>query len=257
MSDETMQKVDEALKVSLSLKKDGNGEKASMNGLKIFDSKEFGEVRVLMIDDEPWMIAKDVATALGYRNARDAVMKHVDEEDKGVAKCDTPGGAQNLAVINESGMYSLVFGSKLHSAKRFKHWVTSEVLPSIRESGTYQKPLSPQEMMRIQLGMIDDHEDRLKKLESSMTIDYGQQRVLGEAVNQAVIDVLGGKESKAYKEMGRKVFAECNGDLKHYFNVNARNNIPKLRFDEALEYVREWKPCTNTMILIQESNTRK
>lgn len=118
-----------------------------MNNLQIFNSEEFGDMRTVTIDDEPWFVGKDVAEALGYSNARDALSKHVDKEDKGVAKCDTPGGKQDLSIINESGLYALIFGSKLESAKRFKHWVTSEVLPTIRKTGGYQKQLSPAEMM--------------------------------------------------------------------------------------------------------------
>ena len=81
-----------------------------------------------MVDDEPWFVGKDVAEILGYGNTRDALAKRVDEEDKGVAKCDTLGGAQDLTVINESGLYSLIISSKLKSAKRFKHWVIAEIL---------------------------------------------------------------------------------------------------------------------------------
>ena len=118
------------------------------------------------------------------------------------------------------------------------------------------KPLSQIEMLRIQLGMIDNHEDRIADLEQNMTIDYGQQMALGDTVSKVVIDALGGKESNAYKEIGKKVFAECNRDLKHYFNVNARNNVPKKKFDEAMQYVKSWQPCTNTRIMIQECNAQ-
>lgn len=119
-----------------------------------------------------------------------------------------------------------------------------------------QKLLSPQEMMRIQLGMIDNHEERIFNLENNMTIDYGQQRVLEDAVNVTVIEILGGKGSEAYHEIGRKVFTECNRDLKKYFNVNARNNVPKKRFEEAVEYAKNWKPCTNTLMMIKECNAQ-
>lgn len=119
-----------------------------------------------------------------------------------------------------------------------------------------KKLLTDKEIMRIQLGMIDDHEERIANLENNMTIDYGQQRVLEDTVNKTVIDILGGKSSNAYLEVGRKVFAECNRDLKHYFNVNARNNVPKKRFDEAVEYAKSWKPCTNTVILINNHNAQ-
>lgn len=108
-----------------------------MNEIKIFENTEFGRVRSLMINDEPYFIGKDVAEILGYSNTRDAIYKHVHEEDKGVAKCDTLGGNQELTVINESGLYALIFGSKLPKAKEFKHWVTSEILPSIRKHGAY------------------------------------------------------------------------------------------------------------------------
>lgn len=119
-----------------------------------------------------------------------------------------------------------------------------------------KKPMSPVEMMRIQLGMIDDHKGRIADLEQNMTIDYGQQMSLGDIVNRVVIDALGGKDSNAYHEIGRKVFAECNRDLKHYFNVNARNNVPKKKFDEAVDYVKNWQPCTNTRIKIQDYNAQ-
>lgn len=107
------------------------------NELKVFTNSEFGSVRTIMMDGEPYFVGKDVAEILGYGNPRDALSKHVDDEDKGVAKCDTLGGTQELTVINESGLYSLILSSKLPTAKKFKRWVTSEVLPSIRGNGVY------------------------------------------------------------------------------------------------------------------------
>ncbi len=112
-----------------------------MNELKIFNSKEFGEVRIVIIDGEPWFVGKDVARALGYgegKSLNNAIANHVDNEDKGVTEMMTPGGKQNMTIINESGLYALIFGSKLQSAKRFKHWVTSEVLSTIRKTGKYE-----------------------------------------------------------------------------------------------------------------------
>ena len=228
-----------------------------MKELQIFNSKEFGDIRTVTIDNEPWFVGKDVATALGYAKPLNALSTHVEKDDslkQGIT--DSLGREQETIFINESGLYALIFGSKLDSAKRFKRWVTSEVLPAIRKTGSYQKSLTPQEMLRIQLSMIDNHEDRIADLEQNMTIDYGQQMVLGDTVSKVVIDALGGKESNAYKEISKKVFAECNGDLKHYFNVNARNNVPKKKFDEAVQYVKNWQPCTNTRIMIQECNAQ-
>lgn len=228
----------------------------SLNELQIFNNEEFGKIRTVTINNEPWFVSKDVATALGYSNSRDAISKHVFDDDKGVAKCDTPSGRQEMSVINESGLYSLIFGSKLDSAKRFKHWVTSEVLPSIRRSGSYQKPLTPEQMMRIQLEMIDDVSGRVTKLENTMNIDYGQQRVLEKEVERVVIESLGGKDSNAYREVSKKVFSECNHDIKDYFRVNSRNNIPRLKFEEAIDYIRSWTPCSNTRMLIRDCNAQ-
>lgn len=225
-----------------------------MNEITIFNSQEFGNIRTVTIDGEPWFAGRDVAASLGYKDTADALKKHVADEDK-LTRCFADSGQnRQMYIINESGLYALIFGSKLESAQRFKRWVTSEVLPSIRKTGGYQKQLSPVEMMRLQLGMIDDHESRIENLENNMVIDYGQQQVLGDAVNKTVINALGGKNSSAYKELGRKVFAECNGDLKRFFHVNARNNIPKLRFEDALEYAKNWHPCMNTQMAIDNCN---
>lgn len=138
-----------------------------MNELQIFKSPEFGQVRTVTIDDEPWLVGKDIATALGYANTRKALNDHVDDEDKGVTKCDTLGGAQEMTVINESGLYSLVLSSKLPTAKRFKHWITSEVLPAIRKHGAYMTPekieealLNPDTLIRLATELKAEREAR-------------------------------------------------------------------------------------------------
>ena len=109
-----------------------------MNTLQIFKNKEFGQIRTVTIDNEPWFVGKDVATALGYSDTFGALKKHVSDEDKQNCQNDSFGTPRGMIVINESGLYALIFGSKLESAKRFKHWVTSEVLPAIRKTGGYQ-----------------------------------------------------------------------------------------------------------------------
>ena len=110
------------------------------NELQLFQNPDFGGVRGLMIDGEPWLVGKDVALVLGYSNSRDALSRHVDDEDKNtVVFHDGTSGNPNMTIINESGLYSLIFSSKLPNAKRFKHWVTSEVLPAIRKTGQYKR----------------------------------------------------------------------------------------------------------------------
>lgn len=113
-----------------------------MNNLKVFMNPEFGSIRIITENNEPWFVGKDVAEILGYTNPLKAIRDHVDEEDKGVNETGTPGGNQKVITINESGLYSLILSSKLPGAKRFKRWVTSEVLPAIRKTGGYI-PVNP------------------------------------------------------------------------------------------------------------------
>lgn len=225
-----------------------------MNELQFFNSEEFGEIRTAEIDGKPYFVGTDVAKALGYNNPRDAVSRHC----KGVVKRDTPtsSGIQSMSYINEGDLYRLIMKSKLPSAEKFESWVMDEVLPIIRKTGSYHKPLTIVEQIQVIATGFLDHEERLNRLENTMTIDYAQQESIRDLVSSVVIAHLGGKESNAYKEIGKKVFAECNRDIKTYFAVNARNNIPKLRFEESMEYVRNWHPCTNTVMMIRDCNAQ-
>lgn len=120
-----------------------------MNELKIFNNEEFGKIRTVTIDNEPWFVGKDVATALGYANPKNAVPKHVLDDDKLSTQIEYAGQKRTVTVINESGLYALIFGSKLESAKEFKHWVTSEVLPALRKTGSYEMPKKKQSNERL------------------------------------------------------------------------------------------------------------
>lgn len=152
-----------------------------MEELKLFNNPEFGTIRVISIEDEPWLVGKDVAEALGYANPRKALDDHVDAEDKmqgdGVTIRDSIGRDQHPTIINESGLYSLVLSSKLPGAKKFRRWVTSEVLPSIRKTGGYiqgQQELSPEELMAKALLVaqktLEDREKRIADLSSQNEI---------------------------------------------------------------------------------------
>lgn len=228
-----------------------------MNNIQIFKNNEFGEVRTLIIENEPWFVGKDIAEILEYRNGSRDINRHVDEEDK--RKMMLFDGKQNkeTTIINESGLYSLILSSKMPSAKKFKRWVTSEVLPSIRKTGGYQKPTTIAEQIGLLATGYGDHEDRIKSLESNMVIDYGQQQTLRQHVNKAVLNALGGKDTEAYAYISKVVFAECNRDLQDRFKVNSRNNIPRKRYEEAIDYVDNWEPKTNTKLRIDEYNRQQ
>lgn len=114
-----------------------------MNDLQILNNPEFGDIRAVEMDGEPWFVGKDMAAALGYSNTKDALARHVDSDDKRGSRIPTPSGEQEMTIINESGVYSLIFSSRLEKAKEFKRWVTAEVLPSLRKHGAYIAPGTP------------------------------------------------------------------------------------------------------------------
>ena len=176
-----------------------------MNELQIFNNEEFGKIRTVTIDNEPWFVGKDVATALGYSNSRKALADHVQEDDKGVTKCDTLGGKQDLTTINESGLYALIFGSKLESAKRFKHWVTSEVLPSIRKTGGYDVK-QPQGKELLALAVLEAQktiEEQTAQIE-----EMKPHAILGQAITTANTSILVGDLAKILRQNGVDIGAQ-------------------------------------------------
>lgn len=146
------------------------------NNLQVFKNPEFGDVRTVMIDNEPWFVGKDAATALGYGDTNQAIRKHVDTEDKLTSRFDGTGQNRNMTIINESGLYSLIMASKLPNAKKFKRWVTSEVLPAIRKHGGY---LTPE---KIEEALLNP--DTLIKLATQLKTER-EARMQAEALNEA------------------------------------------------------------------------
>lgn len=176
-----------------------------MNELQIFNNEEFGEIRTVTIDNEPWFVGKDVAEALGYTNPQKAVRDHVQEDDRGMNKIDTPSGRQTLAIINESGLYALIFGSKLESAKRFKHWVTSEVLPSIRKTGGYDMK-QPQGKELLALAVLEAQktiEEQTAQIE-----EMKPHAILGQAITTANTSILVGDLAKILRQNGVDIGAQ-------------------------------------------------
>ena len=150
-----------------------------MNDITTFSNPEFGNIRTVEQHGEPWLVGKDVATVLGYKNPQEAIRNHVDEEDKGVSEIRTPGGTQKLPIINESGLYSLILSSKMPKAKEFKRWVTHEVLPAIRKTGAYS--VSPYKPKASSVGEVI----KLVEVTRSMMEDQGCDPMeIAQAVKQ-------------------------------------------------------------------------
>lgn len=201
-----------------------------MNELMIFNNPEFGKIRTVEVKGEPWFVGKDVATALGYgegKSLANAVANHVDEEDKGVTESMTPGGNQKMVIINESGLYSLVLSSKLPGAKRFKRWITSEVIPSIRKHGAYMTPetleaaiMNPDIMIRL-CTVLKEEQDRRKSLEAELDRSkewYSIKRV-ARMNGRSHKDFDWRKLKKASERMGygvRKIFDANYGEVNIY-----------------------------------------
>lgn len=181
-----------------------------MNELKVFENCEFGTLRGVEIDGESWLVGKDVAERLGYKDTSDALKKHVDEEDKLTRRFADSGQNREMYVINESGLYSLVLGSKLPNAKKFKRWVTSEVLPAIRKHGGYltaekveEALLNPDVLIRLATELKDEREAR-RALESKVAED-APKVLFAKAVEQAENSILVGDLAKLIKQNGTDI----------------------------------------------------
>ena len=171
-----------------------------MNEVKIFNSKEFGDVRTVTIDGESWFVGKDVAEALGYSKARNALATHVSEEDKKDAPFQGPlGGMQTMTIINESGLYALIFGSKLESAQRFKHWVTSEVLPAIRKTGGCQMQ-APQGKELLALAVLEAQ--KTIEAQNEEIERMRPKEIFADAVSTSHTSILIGDLAKLLKQNG-------------------------------------------------------
>lgn len=230
------------------------------NEVRLFENEEFGKIRTLVLNGEPWFVGKDVAMALGYgegKSLANAVAKHVDKEDKGVTELMTPGGKQNMVIINESGLYALIFGSKLESAKRFKHWVTSEVLPAIRKTGTYS--LTPQNHMELmfqdmkmewklvyaQINNLSDVVEKQNKqftqVVDNMTLTTVQQRKIYSAGKDRISELLGGAHSAEYKKKSRKYFVNMWNCVKEKFSCGSSyKDLNPKDFQKAIQYIKKW-----------------
>lgn len=220
-----------------------------MNELQIFNSEEFGEIRTIEIDGKPYFVATDVATALGYVNPRKAVNDHC----KGVTKRDTPtsSGVQSMSYINEGDLYRLIMKSKLPSAEKFESWVMDEVLPTIRKTGGYRKPMSTAEQIKLlALGntelneRVTDVEKKINSLENDMPLYGCEIDDIKNHVNRKVVNVLGGKTSEAYRDgsIRSSVFKDIYRQLKREYGcVSSYKSIKRKWIDDAHDLINGYE----------------
>lgn len=221
-----------------------------MNEIKIFNSEEFGDIRTVQLNNETYFVGKDVATALGYADTFGALKKHIMDEDKLVCQIDSAGQKRDVTVINESGLYALIFGSKLESAKRFKHWVTSEVLPAIRKTGFYQTPMTTdQKIQLLAQGNVELTEKvnaigkDLQEFKQDMPLLALECQRITRAKNQKVVPLMGGKNAPAYKNKSlmHKVYSDVDAQLRREFGVNTYKAIKRSQCDLAVEIIKKYE----------------
>ncbi len=175
--------------------------------ITVFKSEEFGNIGTVQNDNEIWFVARDITRALGYSNSSKAVGDHVDLDDRGVTKRYTLGGIQETVIINESGLYSLILGSRLPNARKFKRWVTSEVLPSIRKTGGYQLPQTYAEALRALADKADEAERLLlvnNKLEEQ-NLRMRPKEIFADAVATSNTSILIGELAKLIAQNGYQI----------------------------------------------------
>ena len=229
------------------------------------------EVRTLKIDGEPWFVGKDVATILGYKRLQKAVQDHVDPEDKcekivNISQASQNGTRAELTLLtNESGVYSLIFSSQLPNAKKFKHWVTSEVLPAIRKTGSYQLPQTPEERLKLTIEATIHLDERMTNVEKDVDfikntseIDSNQRFKLRKARDRKSVEVCGGKKSNFYKDKNkrRKVFRQLEHDFKDSFVISRYEDLSKKDFDRAINFITNWYPSYPLQQDIQQMNAQ-
>lgn len=230
-----------------------------MNEVTVFNF-EANQVRTVIIENEAWFVGKDVADTLGYSQAAKAIRTHVDTDDKGVSVLDTPGGKQQMTIINESGVFALIFGSELESAKRFKKWVTSEVLPSIRKTGSYTaKPMSELEQIALIAKGTTQLSERIEKVDDKLNdlidnqplnaTDYGS---LNRLVNHRVYAYA--SIHHIPKSQVGPLFKDLGNQIKQVAGVGNRSRVKSKDYDMVIQFVDNWEPSTATKTIIEQTS---
>lgn len=231
-----------------------------MNELQIFNF-ESTEIRTQLIDGEAWFVAKDVCDVLEISNSRDAVSRLDDDEKSSVGLTD---GSQtrNYSIINEFGLYSLVLSSRKKEAKEFKRWMTHEVIPAIRKTGSYHSAMSQEDIMIATLETQKEIKQRLtnvtndvENLKKEIDLSRLQKSKLSQLVKKNVMAAIGGKKSNGY-QLYRVAVSEHWREIKNYFEVASYEEIPKLRFEEAMDIAEMWNPSIELAFEIKRLNNQ-
>ena len=229
-----------------------------MSELQTFNFEEL-PVRTLSIDGEPYFVGKDVADILGYSNSRKALLDHVDEEDKLTSRIVTAGQNRNQTIINESGLYSLIFSSKLESAKRFKRWVTSEVLPALRKTGTYQISNDPMQALKLMFEATEQTKEEIATVKADVIdikenqkLDAGEYGLITKTVHQRVAYIRQIHGLPNNKEVNKPLYRDINSNVNTMAGIKTRTQLKQKHFDDVMNMITNWFPSQSTIYVIKQ-----
>ena len=218
-----------------------------MNKLQVFNFNE-NQIRTLLFDGEPYFIGKEIADVLGYQNGSRDINRHVDDEDRMTHQINISGQKRTVLLINESGLYSLILSSKLATAKKFKRWVTSEVLPAIRKTGRYQVPSDPMSALRLMFEAqtqtneaVAKHDLRITELEENKLLNPGEYNYIGRAIRNKVKQVKSELGMDLEQKQTSKIYHAINRDLNCFIGIKTRSQFKEKDFDKALEFIENWQ----------------
>ncbi|EIX6348318.1 ORF6C domain-containing protein [Staphylococcus pseudintermedius] len=229
-----------------------------MQNLQTFNFEDL-PVRTLTVDDEPYFVGNDVAQILGYEDYRGAINKKVDSEDKLRSQIDHAGQKRSVTLINESGLYSLIFSSKLDSAKRFKRWVTSEVLPTIRKTGTYQVPSDPMQALELMFEATKRTKEEIESvkadvidLKDNQKLDAGEYGLVTKTIHQRVAYIRQIHGLPNTKEVNKPLYKNINNDVNTMAGIKTRTQLRQKHFNDVMEIITNWFPSQSTMYVIRQ-----
>ena len=229
-----------------------------MNQLQVFNFEEL-PVRTLTIENEPFFVGKDVADILGYKNGSRDVNAHVEEEDRLKYRISTSGQMREQTIINESGLYSLIFGSNLESAKRFKRWVTSEVLPTIRKTGKYEVPTDPMQALKLMFEAQEETKQEMtsikttvEDLKENQKLDVGEYNFIRRVIGQRVAFIKRQHSLADNREVTKQLYRDINGEVNRMTGISTRSQLKQKHFNDVLDMVNNWFPSQSTMYLIKQ-----
>lgn len=229
-----------------------------MNELQVFNFNN-REVRTVLINGKAYFVGKDVADILGYQNGSRDINRHVDEEDRYKIMISDGKQDKETIVINESGLYSLILSSKMASAKKFKRWVTNEVLPTIRKTGVYRVPNDPMEALKLMFDAqtqsnekmaVIDH--RVTELEENAPLNPGEYNLINTKVSQRIRTIKRERGMELNKKQNSELFKALNKEIKEITGVYTRSQLRQKQLEGVLEFVRDWEPSKATLVVISQ-----